>query len=475
MEKKTRFVTDEDLVNKKVNYYARFVALNPDDGSCNAMYLPSSQVKIQYGKPSDTELKVFKHNYHEVEVNTDLELISLEYQPVRFQSEWFNPIGHYIYTKDVTYLDSQFNTQFLAKKGDKFYISSEHTQSNETFLDKINKAVNSLPEFVKAVAKIINYVAENYNSIKTLAINGLAGSLNSLGVPCDSECKALLNAGLSIAQSAIGLPPSLPNFDQLLNQGIDYMAAKLAEQIDENLGVPFSDVVIEEVTKKALNKVKDEVSKANEDVVKTSPLSFKPDPDYLYNPAILKVKVKNNGSNPSGGYLNLKFIDTNNLESVDLKIRNLYEEVGLNIPTIKPNRTLEIPVILKENYFDYRSYKQDSHNEYICSTTDGKCNQLVQNDNYTLSLRKARWLKIYNGDKNVKLELSISGKNYLSNFNPSLIGFDSSKWVKIGNNFGSQVWFDSLSGTYHHFTSKPVENLSIQDNIQPKKAFKKQF
>ena len=44
------------------------------------------------------------------------------------------------------------------------------------------------------------------------------------------EERFLLDAGLV----ALGIPPSLPNFDQLMNEGLDYLASSVVEQI----GVP---------------------------------------------------------------------------------------------------------------------------------------------------------------------------------------------------------------------------------------------
>lgn len=78
-----------------------------------------------------------------------------------------------------------------------------------------------------------------------------------------NECKMGLAVALEAGMTAMGLPPSLPDFDALVKEGIDYFAEQLAKQI----GIP---PVVVELTKKAqeLKKtVPEYASKSIEEIV----------------------------------------------------------------------------------------------------------------------------------------------------------------------------------------------------------------
>ena len=118
------------------------------------------------------------------------------------------------------------------------------------FLDDVG---NFISGFVDAIAQIVNYVADLYNSIKAKIVQFIAIAISQLpGIDCKEGCQAIINAALSTALTAMGLPPSLPNFDELVNDGIDYLKEEAAEQT----GVPKEvvDVVVDKVVEAAKNQ-----------------------------------------------------------------------------------------------------------------------------------------------------------------------------------------------------------------------------
>jgi hypothetical protein len=180
----------------------------------------------------------------------------------------------------------------------------------------------------------------------------------------------------------------------------------------------------------------------------------------MYKPARMIVTVKNNSQEESGGYLKIDFVDSNFLPDTDLKVRNMFKPIGLNIPRIKPGEELKIPVNLEENYFDYRSFKGDVPTDYICNTSDGSCAGLIENQTYALNIRKSRFEKVYK-NMPVQMTLQIYGQNKLANFDPKRYGFDTSNWESKGNQFGKSVWFDKKNNVEHVFTA----SASIKDKI----------
>ena len=120
---------------------------------------------------------------------------------------------------------------------------------SSTFFDDVG---NFISGFIDAIAMVVNYIADLYNSIKADIVNWVASAIDAIGIPCDGTCKELINTALSTALTAMGLPPSLPNFDELVNDGIDY----LKEQVAEQAGIPqFAvDQVVDTVIDAAKNQ-----------------------------------------------------------------------------------------------------------------------------------------------------------------------------------------------------------------------------
>ncbi len=74
-----------------------------------------------------------------------------------------------------------------------------------------------------------NWIAHTYNSIKSGIIDATAAALQ-----CGDPCKSLLGAALDAGLAACGLPPSLPDVDELVSEGED----AIAEQITDLVPLP---------------------------------------------------------------------------------------------------------------------------------------------------------------------------------------------------------------------------------------------
>jgi LysM repeat protein len=77
----------------------------------------------------------------------------------------------------------------------------------------------------------LSWVSEAYESIKSEVISTIASSLDALPlVECGSGCEALLKQGLNAGMVALGIPPELPNLDELTEQGMDYLVETVAAE-----------------------------------------------------------------------------------------------------------------------------------------------------------------------------------------------------------------------------------------------------
>ena len=124
----------------------------------------------------------------------------------------------------------------------------------ESFTNTVGAVLTGL---VDEIAKLVNSASELWEQIQDYAVQAVAAGLNVIpGVNCPpTPCQAALEMGLEVALATMGVPPSIPNFDQLMDQGFDYAAAQLASQV----GVPsvIADVASDEAQKFIKQAVQD--------------------------------------------------------------------------------------------------------------------------------------------------------------------------------------------------------------------------
>lgn len=87
------------------------------------------------------------------------------------------------------------------------------------------------------LGSLVNSASALWESIKEAVVNIAASVISAVGVPCDDVCKGLLTTGLNVALASAGIPPSIPNTDQLKADAKAWVAAQIADQS----GVPGSE------------------------------------------------------------------------------------------------------------------------------------------------------------------------------------------------------------------------------------------
>lgn len=146
----------------------------------------------------------------------------------------------------------------------------------------------------KAVQTIVNQVSAAYNNLKTGVTNFV---VDLCPVPSlKNEFKMALEAMVTYGMASIGIPPTLPNFDQLSEMSLDY----LAEVALTEAGVApnyFTDQVLDEVSGAIQNEIEKAVNYADANPVNAAFLKL--DPQFLYRPAYLEVEIYNNTDVPT--------------------------------------------------------------------------------------------------------------------------------------------------------------------------------
>jgi hypothetical protein len=141
--------------------------------------------------------------------------------------------------------------------------------------------------FVKALADLADWASGAYKSLKSSVVNAVAGLCGSQKDKCQVVAAVALDTGLA----ALGVPPDIPNFDQLVAQlkqgGVELLAAELVGAAGAE-NIPLA----QDAAEAAITKVLDEVQKVATEGDPKAPV-WVPDPAGLYRPAVLVVELRN--------------------------------------------------------------------------------------------------------------------------------------------------------------------------------------
>lgn len=252
----------------------------------------------------------------------------------------------------------------LFKKGDVFtfvWVYSSGSCSGfclvgEVFTGLVTAAVNGFGDFV-------TYLAESFESIKDGVATVVADVITFLPVIGDAcnlvtSCKNVIKFGIETGLASMGLPPSLPNWEELKAQGMDYLAAEIATEMASATGLP------EEVTKlgadATMQLAKDMAQKTIDAMTKNRGSGNGEGYDWVLpytgmDPAVWKIWIKKKeGVNlPSNLYLRTKglanFFDL--FASPNPFSDNLYVPAEVHLPTEFPSsNVVMVPIVLQPDF-----------------------------------------------------------------------------------------------------------------------------
>jgi hypothetical protein len=82
------------------------------------------------------------------------------------------------------------------------------------------------------VKDFFTWVAKTYNKIKSAVVDFVANiGCSAFSGDAKDTCKAAVNLGVNIGLAYLGIPPELPEFDQLLDQGLEYAAQAAISEV----------------------------------------------------------------------------------------------------------------------------------------------------------------------------------------------------------------------------------------------------
>ncbi len=296
----------------RMTYYVRLV---PVDRQGRCVGLPSAPVKVFYGeKRPPTEMDISHKDAKPLDHRPEMvhpAVRLLKYEPIRWQDPHW--CYKYVVVRDFPMMGW--------KKGQKLDLTPH--QHDKSWWDKLTGWVGDALSFASGA---INWVADAYNDIKQRII-GLA----------PEWAQGPLSVGMDIALTSMGVPPTLPNFDDFVNLGEDYMVNYLADVS----GVP------PDVAKAGVNKLKSEARNASQGSG-NSAIFMVPDPDALYRPAYVEVEVTNPGKKPTDRcFIDVRARPVGDADA-DKYAEDLFDTEYAYLPGLKPGQRFVLPMMLKE-------------------------------------------------------------------------------------------------------------------------------
>lgn len=292
-------------------YYVRVVTLDAK-GKC--LGTPSDTVDITYGEPkTDTTVwygdSVMPPPSNLPKVHHPTARV-LRYQPLRQEAS--DAMYRFVVVRELPMMPY--------KVGQKLNFSPH--KNDKSWWESLGDFISDVVSFV---SDAVNWVAAAYNDIKAFAIDSMVGVLGEWS-------RGPLTAGLDIALAAMGVPPTLPNFDQLTSMGKEYLVAAAADYA----GLPPDQVG------KAVDLVIEKAKEASNGGGNPS-IWLKPDPDYYYRPAYLEIEVSNPTQQVTGRVVLSTIFTVPSDDGIDLfKVPNAF------VPRLQPGQKMKIPIFLRE-------------------------------------------------------------------------------------------------------------------------------
>jgi len=235
-------------------------------------------------------------------------------------------------------------------------------EEDKGVLDYITGFFEDLIDFLESM---VNFISRVWDSLKNACVSLVADFIP--GCSNSGWCKGIISGCLDTGLTALGIPPSIPNFDEMQNLGVEYLAASIGE----------SAGISPELVKPGLDKMKGAIE---EQYTQSGDLcGWKPDPVFQGRPAYMNITLTNNQGRwiPGGTiYISDVFTDSRGLKQSVFRS----SQPGIPYPAMKPGVSFTVPVILERTVTNttimgcWRKQPDGSLKEWTCDGNDGGLN-----------------------------------------------------------------------------------------------------
>ncbi len=176
-------------------------------------------------------------------------------------------------------------------------------------------------------------------------VAGVVTDLPLIGKACNAvvSCEDVVKAGINYGLTSMGIPPSLPNWNELKDQGMDYLAAEVASEITTQTGLP--EELAQLGTEDAMKVAQSMASKAIAAMTENQGAENGPQYDWVLpyigmDPAVWKIWVQKNGMDELPSNLVIRTMTD-----------GLYIQGAVRLPKVFPSTNqLSIPIVLQPDY-----------------------------------------------------------------------------------------------------------------------------
>ena len=275
-----------------------------------------------------------------------------------------------------------------------------------------------------AWAQVLHAVSVAWNEIQNLVVEEYALMIRIYSFDtfkCDqySWCTDMIRTGLDIAETSLGIPPTIPDVSELESMGADYMAKCAAEELGAGGALDTAKDLYGSVPsdlKQGIENQAGEISSGISDSLVAHSASatataannwYIPDPLYYQaHPAMVMVKV----SNPNTVATDPVYVTVSDSAGLFKPSKQTY------VPALKPYDSTVIPMVLEEDYT--KVYTPDCNADAYTSECGDICVPCYWNKWYFAVIDSSK-----NGGDT--FSVSFSGKKngyYLNSLTPSSSG-----------------------------------------------------
>ncbi|MEZ5922638.1 MAG: hypothetical protein R3C60_14995, partial [Parvularculaceae bacterium] len=191
--------------------------------------------------------------------------------------------------------------------------------------DEGKDAIDVTGDAASAAVDLVNWASEAYGDLKNIVISAVGDLLPFIP-------REALSIALDVAMASAGLPPSLPNVDQLMEGGADYLAVQMASQIPTPASGVLAEMAADEARAEIQRRTKEAILKSAHDIASRQKSQTKWCTRYISDP-YFEVSVTNKGDKTA--------------EKVWLTMKPttaLLDPVTMGIESIAPDETLVLPI-----------------------------------------------------------------------------------------------------------------------------------
>jgi LysM repeat protein len=434
------------LLQNNFYYYIRVLPIKGD----GTMGSPSNTCTVHISPPEKQE---------PFTLNTPPKALDVkirEFRPLHFPEAGVCPCQVVCDTDSVVWLSGSMNP--IKVSAGKTFCPSHFQGSGDK---------GPFESFCDFVSSGLAWVSEAYKHLKSQVVD----AVSSVVCSGDPECESLIAGGLDVGLVALGLPPDIPNFDDLSEQGLDYLSKEILEQAGCEA---CSDVVKEMKASDLKDKLhtllesRKNIGNAWLDEGAAHQMGIEPfvitsgsghwDPRTTYYPARVTVDITRS-SDPARNkdydmfqkyyYLSINFPAVNDSIAsghvtamclngdVEVPFQgplkgDLFKSVLVPLPPLKPGETITLPVNLLASEYWIPGHKEAMEGWTTIETYDGYIKRSSAWDDW--------WMLYYDS----KLSIGASTICYAGTGNPGILTRDSVDNIKIPDSMEAMHAYDSF-------------------------------